>query len=130
MFFKRGVRKGAQLRREASSECWSVRRWAPRGASGGKIPCRTALLELALDGGQGDLEGTDDIDACHPAVDCCEHAQAEIFGIARHTGRVHHGSLLKQAALEQKFLLSKLPEGVLHIIRHQSAIGECCAAES
>jgi hypothetical protein len=67
--------------------------------SGRELPCLTALLEIALDGRQGDLEDTDNIDTGHPAVDCCEHAQAEICGIARHTGSVHHGSLLKQAAL-------------------------------
>jgi hypothetical protein len=32
------------------------------------------LLEIALDGGQGDLEGPDDIDAWHPAVDCGKYA--------------------------------------------------------
>jgi hypothetical protein len=93
------VGKGVELQRQTSVERRTFRRWASGWAFGGQIPGLAALLEIALDGRHGDLEGAHDLDAGHPVIDRGEHAQAQILRIASHARSMHHSSLLKQVAL-------------------------------
>ena len=99
VLLQRGVRMLLQLCEQASAQGRQFLGGTTRDRFGQQAACLTPLLEVALDGGEGDTKQLDNFDTWHALIDGMQHAFSEILRISFHASIVSYGSRLPQPAV-------------------------------